>query len=85
MDQLVVMIAGQSVTVGMISSFVTDLLKRLSWFPSNRWAIRSVVALFCVLANVGVAYASGNVPDLTTLLESFLAYLTAVTTHDHQN
>ncbi len=83
----VAVFAGQTVTVGIVSSFVAQILKIAPWFPidkGNTVGLRLLVGGICLAINVGVTYfTQGAVPILETLVGSLISYVSAAGNYDH--
>lgn len=83
----VAVIAGQTITVGIIASFLTQFLKNAPWFPVNEGdtvELRGVVALLCLAINVGTSYVTTHqVPELQVVLMSLMSYFAASANYVH--
>ena len=85
--EVVAVLAGSSITLGVAASSVVFLLKKVSWFPvfqNQPMRSRLVVAVACLLLNILSQYINGQpIMDWATGLETFVSYLTAAATYDH--
>jgi hypothetical protein len=72
-----------TVTVGAVASGTVEFLKKLSWFPQNPTAYRLAAAIACLLLSASFAVLTGQPVDLSTIGQTFLSYLGAVSAYDH--
>lgn len=77
-------LAGQTITVGAVATFLAQYVKSREWFPVAYRAtlVRFLVAGVCLGINALVAYASGPL-DVETLVQAFFSYVVAAAAYDH--
>lgn len=88
MDTLILTVAGQSVTLGLVASFLMETLglrELVSSGPNRKWYIRGILFVVCGVLNVGGSIVTGMPMGIETAVISLLSLASAVMKYEFQN
>ena len=87
-DPVVAIVAGKSISIGLIVSFIAQYLKGkdvFSFLPEGfrRYGIRLIIVAVCVGVNALATVSQGGVPDVSMLFQAALSYAVSSAAYDH--
>lgn len=88
MDTLILTVGGQSLTLGVVASFLMDTLglkDLVSEGPNRKLYIRGILFAVCALLNIGGSFLTGMPMGLETIVVSLLSLASAVMNYEFQN
>jgi hypothetical protein len=77
-------LAGQTITVGAVATFLAQYVKSREWFPVAYRAtlVRFKVGAVCLGINAAITSLSGQL-DANALIHAFFSYVVAAAAYDH--